>query len=84
MQEQTTTEPSNEGLCQMIVEEIAEREDCDPLELSPPLYSAVDPNAADALFDSLDASRSTGHIEFTYLGYEITVHSDHTIDVSEA
>lgn len=84
MQEQTTTEPSNEGLCHAIAEEIAEREGCDPLELSPPMYSAVDPDAVDALFDSFDASQSDGRIEFTYLGYEISIHSDHTIDVSES
>lgn len=48
-----------------------------------PLYSAVDPEALDALFRrSGSAGASTHHrIEFSYEGYRVAVHSDGLVAV---
>ncbi|WP_290819322.1 HalOD1 output domain-containing protein [Halovivax sp.] len=53
-----------------IVEAVAEREGTDPLELTEPLYDAVDPDALDALFEGLADDAS---LTFAYHGYRITV-----------
>lgn len=54
-----------------VLEAIAAAEDTDPIGLAPPLYSAVDPEALDALARSME-DRSAW-IEFVYQGYLVTV-----------
>ena len=58
-----------------IVEEIADREGVEPTELSPPLQTAVDTDALEALFShSVDDEPPAGiHVELTYAGYNVTV-----------
>jgi hypothetical protein len=61
---------------ELVVHLIADLEGVDPVELSPPLYSALDPDALDALFDPVTAeSPTTGQVCFEYCGYEIRVDS---------
>ena len=55
-----------------ILHQVAQKEQCDELEL-PPLYESVDPDALAALAGSQT-------IRFTYSGYEITV-ADGTVTV---
>lgn len=83
MQESPVIQSSNEELFPTLIEQIAAREDTNPVDLTPPLYSAIDPDAVNGLLDSLDTSESSAHIEFTYLGYEIRIESDRTFDISE-
>lgn len=67
-----------ESVTMRIVEEIAHREDVDPLELSPPLYDVIDPEVVESLVteQGTGGARDDARIEFTYLGYEITVDRD--------
>lgn len=53
-----------------IVEEVASREGTEPTALTPPLYSVIDPEALERL---MRAPNWEGTVEFSYLGYEITV-----------
>ncbi|THE65894.1 hypothetical protein D8Y22_05050 [Salinadaptatus halalkaliphilus] len=68
-----------------IVERIAKRDGVDPTELTPPLYSAIDPEALDSLFSTTDGTdaRSVGNVRFTYNGYEVCVQSSGEISISE-
>jgi hypothetical protein len=58
-----------------IVEEIADREDVDPVELSPPLHETVDPDALRSLATDAtsDGIREDIHIEFIHHGYRVSV-----------
>lgn len=60
-----------------VVEAVAAREGIDPLEVSPPLYDAIDPTALDALFAPTgSANRTSGTVSFTYRGHRVRVESD--------
>ena len=61
----------------MIVEAIAEREGVDALELTPPLFGAIDHDIVEFLSnrradDGLDGVR----LQFSYQGYQITLDGD--------
>lgn len=59
-----------------VVEAVATATETDPNELEP-LYSAVDPDALDALFaDTGTPGSRAGHVEFTYCGFEVVVSRD--------
>lgn len=69
-----------------ILETIAGVEGADLIELTPPLYSVVDPEALDAVVESLGGR--SGWIEFDYRGYQVTVDgaggvSVHLVDADE-
>ncbi|MWV39028.1 HalOD1 output domain-containing protein [Natrialba sp. INN-245] len=67
-----------------VVEQVADAEDVPPGSLEPPLNDAVDPTALDRLFEPTTAVGSTrrGRITFSYCGYDVTVASDGTVDVT--
>jgi hypothetical protein len=46
---------------------VAERENCDPAELRPPLGAVIDTDALDTL------AREGGTVSFGYLGYDVTI-----------
>lgn len=79
--EQSREEPSR-----TIVHRIADLEGVDPTELTPPLYSVIDPDALDSLFHSptIGESQTSGHVRFTYCSYEVHVRSDGRVSISEA
>ncbi|THE64796.1 hypothetical protein D8Y22_11095 [Salinadaptatus halalkaliphilus] len=71
---------------QAIIERVAQREGVDVTDIEPPayepLYAVVNPDALDALFQS--ASRPNPvRVTLEYEGYDIVVHSDGDVDVSE-
>lgn len=51
-----------------IIQKIADRENTNPEDLSPPLYSVIDPDSLDNLFRNAPAS-----VTFEYLGYQVEV-----------
>lgn len=66
-----------------VVEAVAEKKGVLPTELSPPLYSAVEPEALDALVQpDTDSNTDRIEIEFTYLDYVVRVTSGPTVSVS--
>lgn len=65
-----------------VVKRVAEVEDVDPRELTPPLYDVIDPDALDQIFASIPAAgRMEGQVTFSYNGYEITVCGDGYVSV---
>lgn len=87
MQDPITTssdEQSHEAPSQAIVTLIADLEGTAPTELQPPLYSVVDPEALDSLFDSsaTDESRTPSYTCFRYRGYEIRVEAGGDITIT--
>ena len=66
-----------------IVETVANAEGIDPVELEPPLYDAVDPNAIDDLFAATTTSNPSrnGRLNFRYRGYDVTVRADGTVSL---
>lgn len=67
-----------------VVESVAERVGVDPVDLDPPLYRAIDPDALDELLTSLSTNGKNGSVSFTYLDFEITVRGDGTVHLEEA
>ncbi|WP_279387679.1 HalOD1 output domain-containing protein [Natrarchaeobius chitinivorans] len=63
-----------------VVEQLAEKEGVDALELRPPLYDVVDTEALDQLVESMDED---GLVEFEYQDYQVTVSSSGEISVTE-
>ncbi|RQG90310.1 hypothetical protein EA462_10055 [Natrarchaeobius halalkaliphilus] len=65
-----------------VIEAVAEREGVDPTDIEPPaydaLYDAINPEALDALFAPRadGTERTTGHVEFTFCNYRVTVSSE--------
>lgn len=66
-----------------VISTVAEREDCQPSDLRPPLYSVVDPETLDRLCRSAsDAQHDVdAEVSFTYCGYDVTVESGGTVSV---
>lgn len=67
----------------MIIELISDLEGIDPVDMSPPLFSVVDPEALDTLFQTStdDGPQISGHVQFEYRGYDIRVQDDGEIVV---
>lgn len=66
-----------------VITAIASLKDCEPTALTPRLYSAIDPDALDHLFQPTIGSRDPRPIRvmFTYENYDITVHGDGSIEI---
>lgn len=74
-----------ESLASAVVAEIAAQERTDPAELDPSLYEILDPDALNALFapTKVGHARSSGRVEFSYCGYNVTAYSDGHVHVQE-
>lgn len=57
-----------------IVSAIADREGIEPMDLEPPLYDAIDPDALTAIMNVDPATELT--LSFNYVGYRVTVIAD--------
>ncbi|MEY7851118.1 HalOD1 output domain-containing protein [Natrarchaeobius sp. A-rgal3] len=67
-----------------VVEQVADAEGVLPDSLEAPLNDLVDPTSSDRVFESTATAGSTrrGCIAFNCWGYDVTVSSDGTTDVS--
>lgn len=65
---------------QAVVKQVATASGVDPLELQPPLFETVNPEALNALVDSADPQTT---VQFTYCGYEVTVDGTCTVELEE-
>lgn len=62
-----------------VLDAVAAAERTDPNDLTPPLYSVVDPEALDAFVESLNDR--AGCVEFVYRGHLVTVDGSGVISV---
>lgn len=67
-----------ESVTQRVVQQVASTMNYDLLEL-PPLYDYIDPDGLERLVDSM----ADGEVSFTYVGHQVTVSNDGTVDVDE-
>lgn len=76
---------SGQTLSMAVVKAIAEREGIDPLDMDPPLYDVIDPDALNTLFARPADVGDTRpeEVVFEYNGYEIEVTSDGDVHVEE-
>lgn len=74
-----TAGPDSDTLCVSIAETVAAAAGTTP-EALPPLYDSIDTEALADVVASIDGD---GTIEFSYLGYRITVSGDGFVDVRD-
>lgn len=64
-----------------VVEKVAEHENVEPAEL-PPLADVINPDALNALFDSIKNPGDTdAHLSFNYLGNTVHVYADCSVQI---
>ncbi|MFO7927831.1 HalOD1 output domain-containing protein [Natronomonas sp.] len=64
----------SEFLATDVVQKVADRRGVDPLELSPPLQTVIDTDSIESLFS--DKHDGFVRVEFTYLGYTVTIEGE--------
>lgn len=70
-------------LSECVISALAEAKGVDPMDLDTPLYTVIDPDALDRLFQPTSSGqRSTGHVTFTIDNHEVTVYSDGRVNVT--
>ncbi|PCR90189.1 HalOD1 output domain-containing protein [Natrinema ejinorense] len=83
--DETSTPDGEVPPSQAIIEAVAEREGVDVTEIEPPaydpLFTVVNPEALDELFDTTTGTASNAVVELEYEGYEIVVRSHGDVDV---
>jgi len=62
-----------------IVEAVAAQDGVDPMELEPPLFDVVDPDALEAILSTGATAQSEVTITFEWAGYDVVVGSDETL-----
>lgn len=79
-------QPARPDIAERVVDAVAEAVDTSPLALDPPLYTAVDPEALDAVVGSMDDASAdpVGTVAFTYCDCDVTVTADGLVDVAPA
>jgi hypothetical protein len=71
--------PVEGSICETVVNTVADARGVDPLNLEPPLYEAIDPDALERIATAHDSS-----VAFTMAGYRVIVHgSDRVVVCSE-
>ncbi len=71
------------GPSHRVLEAVAKKEGTSPSELSPPLFSVVDPEALDALVrPGADSDAGRIAVRFTYLGYIVRVQIGSEVRIS--
>lgn len=68
-----------DSLSTRVVTMVAERKGVDPIELTPPLHSVIDPDALEALFS--EEKSGFARVQFTYNGVEVSIQGDDTPEI---
>lgn len=80
-------QPRNNSSCgsvtEFILEEIAEYEGIDPVEITPQLQTTIDVDALESLFSSTVTGEQPAAIrlEFSYSGYDVVVKDGETVEL---
>jgi len=67
------------SITEQVLQAVADEEGTSPMELDAPLYDVIDPDALEALFAD---DRTPESVQFSYLGYRVTIDGDRQIDVT--
>lgn len=71
---------NSKSLSERILDAVANEEGCSPLEFDTSLFTVIDPDALDTLFEG---NRPPGTVEFEYMGYDVVVNSANEITVTD-
>lgn len=63
-----TTRSPQTPISELVIQAVADAEECDPSMIAPPLYDVIDPDALDVIY-----ARSSPRIEFDYADYHIEI-----------
>lgn len=79
------TRVDSQQVSERVVTAVADATDTSPENLTPPLFSVVDPEALDALVESMPSvsPAAPGSVTFTYCGCDVTVSADGRVTVDE-
>ena len=74
-----------QNVSEAIVDAVADAKGVSTLDVHPPLYEAIDPDALDEIVGSMprSGSASAGHVAFPYSGYEVVVSASGEVSVTE-
>lgn len=85
MKASQATKPRGRGeqnISNTIIETVADAEGVAPTELETRLYDVIEPEALNELFQHReDGPVTEGVVSFTFHGYEVTVHSDSSVEI---
>ncbi|MFC6863122.1 HalOD1 output domain-containing protein [Halomicroarcula sp. GCM10025817] len=70
-------------MSEQIVRAVADNRGVDPRDLEASLYSAINPDALDALFARASGESTVQRLQFHYLGHAVTVEGDGTVTVTD-
>jgi Halobacterial output domain 1 len=70
-----TARPDTESITAAVVTAVTEANGTKPVT---PLYDVIDPDALEALYQ-----HGSPEVNFEYIGYHVTVHSDWTVSVAD-
>ncbi|WP_458190197.1 HalOD1 output domain-containing protein [Haladaptatus sp. NG-WS-4] len=70
-----TTRPDTESITAAVVTAVTKANGTKP---STPLYDVIDPDALEALYQ-----HGSPEVNFEYIGYHVTVHSNRTVSVAD-
>jgi len=75
----------DQSASEAVLDAVAERVGVGVLDLSTPLYDAVDPEALNTFYRTTDPSDGApARVSFRYYGYEVTVSGDGTVALDAA
>lgn len=76
------SQPERVNVTEAVVDAVADAEGISPLELDPPLYAAIDPDALAQFVARIDGpTASEVEVSFVYAGYAVTVTGDGDVSV---
>lgn len=76
----SSSQRRHEKISSGVIDAVAEATETDPLDLHPPLFEAIDPDALDTLVASASAPLQ---IQFEYVGVQVTVEHTGTIQAEK-
>jgi hypothetical protein len=73
------------GISDRVVLAVADAEGTSPLELTPPLFESIDPDALDSIFENTvtGRGRTEGRVYFEMSGCEVEVHATGHVRVTD-
>lgn len=74
----------DENVSEAVITAVADAKGVSPMDVTPPLYDVVDPDALEAIVASMTRGpdESAGRVEFSYGGYAITVTCEGQVSVT--
>lgn len=76
-------ENEDDSATHAVVQAVADAKGVSPIDLNPPLYSAVDTDALDQFVTSLSGGRGDVQITFQYGGFDVTVSGDGSVALDD-